>query len=182
MSILISQVAPVVKNPPANAGNIKDEGSVPGLGRFPRGGIGTPLQYSCLENPMDRGAWGATVHGVAKTWTWLNIWTDWLTDEVFPGGSAGKESACNTGDLSLIPGLGRSSGEGNGYPLKYSGLENSKDFIFHGMTESWTQEWHESDFHFHSRCMRYLDLDILCLRYLSNIQVAVLFGLWLCGS
>ena len=62
-------MAPVVKNPPANAGNIKDEGSVPGLGRFPRGGIGTPLQYSCLENPMDRGAWGATVHGVAKTWT-----------------------------------------------------------------------------------------------------------------
>ena len=47
----------------------------------------------------------------------------------FPGGSAGKESACNVGDLGLIPGLGRSLGEGNGYPLQYSGLENSMDCI-----------------------------------------------------
>ena len=46
----------------------------------------------------------------------------------FPGGSAGKESACNAGDLSLIPGLGRSTGEGKGYPLQYSGLENSMDY------------------------------------------------------
>jgi len=46
----------------------------------------------------------------------------------FPGGSAGKESACNAGDLSLIPGLGRSPGEGKGYPLQYSGLENSMDY------------------------------------------------------
>ena len=54
-----SQVAPVVKNPPANAGGI---GLIPGSGRFPGGGHGSPLQYSCLENPMDRGAWRATVH------------------------------------------------------------------------------------------------------------------------
>ena len=50
----------------------------------------------------------------------------------FPGGSAGKESACNVGDLGLIPGLGRASGEGNGHPLQYSGLENSMDRIVHG--------------------------------------------------
>ena len=50
----------------------------------------------------------------------------------FPGGSAGKEPACNAGDLSLIPGLGRSPGEGNSYPLQYSGLENFMDYIVHG--------------------------------------------------
>ena len=63
----ISQVALVVKNLPANAGDIKNAGSIPGLGRSPRGGHGNPLQYSCLENPMDRGAWRATIHGVAKS-------------------------------------------------------------------------------------------------------------------
>ena len=52
----------------------------------------------------------------------------------FPGGSAGKESACNAGDLGLISGLGRFPGEGNGYPLQYSGLENSMDCIVHGVT------------------------------------------------
>ena len=59
----------VVKNISANAGNIRDMGSVPGLGRSPGGGYGNPVQYSCLENPMDRGAWGATVHRVTKSWT-----------------------------------------------------------------------------------------------------------------
>jgi len=53
-------VVPVVKNPPANAGDIRDVGSTPGLGRSPAGGHGNPLQYSCLENPIDRGAWWAT--------------------------------------------------------------------------------------------------------------------------
>ena len=57
----------------------------------------------------------------------------------FPGDSAGKESACNVGDLGLIPGLGRSPGEGNGYPLQCSGLENSMDCIIHGVAESQTQ-------------------------------------------
>jgi len=56
----------MVKNPPANAGDIRDTGSIPGLGRFPGEGNGNPLQYSCLGNPMDRGAWWAVVHGVAK--------------------------------------------------------------------------------------------------------------------
>ena len=66
-------------------------------------------------------------------------------------GSAGKESACNAGDLGSIPGLGRSPGEGNGYPLQYSGLENSMDCTVHGVTKSRTQL---SDFHFQStyRC------------------------------
>ena len=58
----------------------------------------------------------------------------------FPGGPAGKESACNVGDLGLVPGLGRSPGEGTGYPLQYSGLENSRDCIVHGVTESDTTE------------------------------------------
>ena len=63
----------------------------------------------------------------------------------FPCGSAGKESTCNVGDLGSIPGLGRSPGEGNGYPLQSSGLENSIDCILHGVTKSRTQL---SDFHF----------------------------------
>ena len=63
----------MVKNPPANAG---DTGSIPGLGRPPGGGNGNPLQYSCLENPMDRGAWWATVHGVSRSWTRLKLSTD----------------------------------------------------------------------------------------------------------
>ena len=63
----------------------------------------------------------------------------------FPGGSAGKESACNAGDLGSAPGLGRSPGEGNGYPLQYSGLENPVDCIAHGVTRSQTRL---SDFHF----------------------------------
>ena len=54
----------------------------------------------------------------------------------FPGGSAGKESACNAGDLGSIPGLGRSPGEGNGYPLQYSGLENSVDYIVRAVAKS----------------------------------------------
>ena len=59
-------MALVVKNPPANAGDIRDMGSVPGSERSPGEGKGNPLQYSCLQNPMDRGAWWATVHGTTK--------------------------------------------------------------------------------------------------------------------
>ena len=65
-----SQVMLVVKNLSANAGDIRDVGWIPGLGRSPGEGNGYPLQFPCLENPMDRGAWKATVHGVAKSWTW----------------------------------------------------------------------------------------------------------------
>ena len=56
-----------------------------------------------------------------------------------PCGSAGKESTCNVGELGLIPGLGRSPGEANSYPLQYSGLENFMDSIVHGIAKSWTQ-------------------------------------------
>ena len=62
----------MVKNPPANAGDIKDAGLVPGLGRSPGEEDGNPLQYSLLENPMDRGAWQAVVHRVTKSRTRLS--------------------------------------------------------------------------------------------------------------
>ena len=66
-----AQVALVVKNLPANAGDVRDTGVIPGSGRSPGGGHGNPLQYSCLENPMDREAWWATVHRVTQSWTRL---------------------------------------------------------------------------------------------------------------
>ena len=66
-----SQVVLVVKNPPANAGDVRDTSSIPGLGRSPRGGQGHPLQYPCLEDPMDRGTWWTTVHRVAQSRTQL---------------------------------------------------------------------------------------------------------------
>ena len=62
----------MIKNPPANAGDPRDVGLVPGSEISPGGGNGNTLQYSCLENPMDRGAWQAVVHGVAKSWRRLS--------------------------------------------------------------------------------------------------------------
>ena len=61
----------VVKSPSGNSGDIRDTGLIPGSGRCPGGGHGNLLQYSCLENPMDRGAWQATVHRIAKSQTQL---------------------------------------------------------------------------------------------------------------
>ena len=69
-----SQVALVVENLPVNAGDARDVGSITGSGRSPGGGNGNPLQYSSLENPIDRGAWWATVHGVAESGP-----TEWLS-------------------------------------------------------------------------------------------------------
>ena len=66
---MASQAVLVVKNPPANAGDTRGTVSIPGSGRSPGGGLGNPFQYSCLENPMNRGAWQATVHRFAKSWT-----------------------------------------------------------------------------------------------------------------
>ena len=117
----------MVKNPPVNAGDIRDAGSVPGSGGSPGGGHGDPLQYSCLENPMDRGAWQATDHRAAESDTTRDLahTRRFSLSSVLesPGGSAGKEPACSAGDLGLIPGLGRSPGEGS-YPLQYSGLDS----------------------------------------------------------
>ena len=66
------QVALVVKNLLATAGDAREAGSIPGSGRSPGGGHGNPLQYSYLENPMDRRAWQAMVHGITKSWTQLS--------------------------------------------------------------------------------------------------------------
>ena len=79
---------------------------------------------------MDRG-----LYPIKCTYSWLG----------FPGGSTGKESACHTGDLGLIPGSGRSPGEEKGHPLQYSGLENPMDCIVHEVSRSWTRL---SDFHY----------------------------------
>ena len=68
-----SQVAQAVKNPPANAGDTRDVGSTPGLGRSPEVGTGNPLQYSCLENSMDRGAWGLQSMGSQTWWSCFHV-------------------------------------------------------------------------------------------------------------
>ena len=73
-----SQVVLVVKNLPANAVDMRDLGLIPESGRCPGGGYDNPLQYSCWENPVDRGAWWATVHRFAKSWPWLK----WLSMHV----------------------------------------------------------------------------------------------------
>ena len=83
--------------------------------------------------------------GVAKSLTRLSDFHFHLAG--FPSGSVGKESACNAGYLGLISGLGRSPGEGKGYPLQCSGLENSMNCVVHGVTKSWTRL---SNFHFHT--------------------------------
>ena len=96
------QVVLVVKNLPANAGDVRDLGSIRRSGRSPGNGNGNPLQYSCLENPMDRGAWQATVYGVAQNWTWLKQFsTAWYckeTKEGFPHGSVVKNPPASAGD------------------------------------------------------------------------------------
>ena len=121
----------VVKNPPANAEDVRDMGSIPGLGRSPREGNDNPLQYSCLENPMDRRAWWATVHGVTQSWTWLSDLTHFhCVKWASPVAQLVKNLPANAGDvrdMGSIPGLGRSLGEGNSNPLQYSCLENSMD-------------------------------------------------------
>ena len=71
MTSRVSQVTLMLKNLPANAGDVRDSDSIPGSGRFPGGEHGNALQYSCLENPMDRGAWWAILHRITKSWTRL---------------------------------------------------------------------------------------------------------------
>ena len=145
-----SLVAQSVKNLPCKAG---DPGSISVLGRCPGKGNGNPLQYSCLENPIYRGAWQTTVHGVTRVGhnlatkpplpRFVTAILPRSTSLGFPGGSAGKESTRSAGDLGSIPGLGRFPGKGNSYPLQYPGLQNSIDRgawqgTVHGATKSWT--------------------------------------------
>ena len=106
---------------------------IPQLVKNPPAMQETPLQFLGLEDPLEKES---------------------LPTPVFLGfacGSAGKESACNAGDLGSVPGLGRPPGEGKVYPLQYSGLENSMDCIVHGVAKS--QTW-LSDFHFQHRIMQ----------------------------
>ena len=84
----------------------------------------------------------------------------------FPGGSDDKEPTCNAGDPGLIPGFGRSPGEGKGYPLQYSGLENSMHCIVHGVKKSQTCL---SDFHFHSEAI-FLSLALIKLSSIPTID------------
>ena len=83
----------------------------------------------------------------------------------FPGGSDGKASTCNAGDLSSIPGLGRSPEEGTGCPLRCSGLENLMELIVHGVAKSWTQL---SEFHFTYQCLTYFICCLFTWVYLSS--------------
>ena len=96
----------MVRNPPANAGDTGDMGSIPGLRRSPGRGNGNPLQYSCLGNLMDRGAWRATVHGVPKSWTRLSNFTF-----TFHFHALEKEMATHSSVLAWrIPGTGEPGG------------------------------------------------------------------------
>ena len=90
VEVWASQVVLVVKTPPANAGDVRFECSIPELGRSPGGEYSIPLQYSCLENPMDKGAWCTTVHRVAKSQTRMKqpimlaklyLSTNWSSEE-----------------------------------------------------------------------------------------------------
>ena len=100
--VCVCQVALVVKNPPANAGNAKDPGMIPGSGRYPGGGHGNPLQYSCLENPMDRGACGVTVHSIAKSQTQLKQ----LSTHAYTQAKQNSTVFVTVGFELLLPGFG----------------------------------------------------------------------------
>ena len=148
----------------ASVCNAGDPVLIPGLERSPGEGNGSPLQYSCLENPMNLGAWQFTVHGVAKSRTRLHLHfhfhkltamhrsDSWQVKELSSSplllrsgesDPAGENAvgllADTSADLGSIPGLRRSPGEGKGCPLQYSGLENSMDCIVHEVAKSQTR-------------------------------------------
>ena len=96
-----------------------------------RGGV-----LSCAVG--GQGLWGPMWRGKGKVQRGIVLWRPFKDGKGFPHHSVGKESACNVGDLGLIPGLGRFPREGNDYLLQYSGLENSMDCIVRGVAKSWT--------------------------------------------
>ena len=102
---MASQLALVVKNPPAKAGDVKDTGLISGLGRSPGEGKDNPLQYSCLENPMDRDAWQATVHRVAKNWTRLkqrSVYMHGIWDLVYPTRNLAHDPCIGSMELKAL--------------------------------------------------------------------------------
>ena len=122
-------------------------------------GNGTPLQHSCLANPMAGGAWWATVHGVSKSRTRLSDFHSLGLNSGFsldfPGGSDGKVSVYNAGDLGSIPGSGRFPGKRNGNPLQYScpkshGWRSLVQATVHGVAKSQTRLSDFTFFHFHA--------------------------------
>ena len=122
--------------------NVGDLGSIPGLWRSPGGGHGNTFQYSCLVSSID--CWAA-VHGVAEFGMaeWLSATQHTYIYGGFLDDSHRKDPSCNEEDPSSTPRSGRSPGEGNGYPLQCSCLQNSMDrgawwAIAHGVAKSWT--------------------------------------------
>ena len=119
----------MVKNLPANAGDTRDAGLIPGSGRSSGVRNGNLLQCSCLESSMGREAWWATVLGAATSWTWLSNWAHKHTCHFmgFSGGSVVKNLHANVEDAGSIPVSGTSPGEENGTPPQYLCLENPMD-------------------------------------------------------
>ena len=152
----------MVKNSPVNEGDTDDVDLIHELRGSPEEGNGNPFQYSCLGDPMNRGAWWATVHGVARVGhKKLNnnlatkqkqskvlyllplnrfICPSERTCQASPS-SVGKESSCSAGDPGLIPGSGRSAGEGIGYPLQCSWASMVAQLVTNlpAMWETWVQ-------------------------------------------
>ena len=114
----------MVKNSPANAG---DFGLIPEPGISPGQGNGYPFQCQLQIDTRQEHYQQPNNRGICL-----------CGNCVFPDSSVGKGSACNAGEPSLIPGLGRSPGEGKGYKIQYSGLENSMHCIVNGFSKSWT--------------------------------------------
>ena len=123
------RMALLVKSPPANAGDVRDAGLIPGSGRSLGGGHGNQCQYSCLENPMDRGAWWAIVHRFGENQTRLKRLSS-SNSRASQVVLVVKNLPANAGDvrdMGLILDYGRSPGGGHGNPLQYSCLENPMD-------------------------------------------------------
>ena len=136
-----------------------------------------PKAHLILHSKMSGSRWVTTP-------SWLSgslrsfLYSYYLS-EGFPCGSAGKESACNVGDLGSIPGLGRSPGKGKGCPLQYSSLENSTNCIVHGVAKSWTRL---SDFHFHYLSESMLgknEVIINCWKTVTCTWKELLYSNWL---